>query len=365
MDDLRNFLLQTIPAQATIDDLFWDARPIDANGGGGAFSTVFKAQHLPTKRDVALKFLSNTMDSYRRNAFEREGRLLNTTLRGEPLFVQLVAPPSVLTVTVQVEGGIKLPLSFSYLPFEWLPDGNLEQFSTPTYGYLDLISRLTLFKEACRCVGRLHFLRGAHRDLKPGNLFLVRGSDPKVKLGDFGTARIISSTEAALLPFYPGPPGDMRYAGLETLACVIDEMDLSNVQRGDLYSLGAILFEFITGSALWTHQFLTKQKLFEFKNYVSSIPIKGRLAALHEFLKTTRSPIPDLRKINPHIPRCVAPKLQDLILRLSHHDYRERARTVDEVHSLLRLCILVLRNEAKDRRVICNEKSKRRPDQYV
>lgn len=360
---MKAFLVQAIPPQAPLDGLYDRIAPISPTGGGGAFSAVFEATHIAKACKVALKFFAGQNDPYRQDAFTREGVLLNSVLKNEPLFVQLVEPPRTFDFQIPLPGGAgTLPLQLPYLAFEWLPDGTLEQHCTPTQGYLDLLGRLELFKEACRSVARLHFLGCAHRDLKPGNFF-VRDR-VSVKLGDFGTSRVIATGVAPLRTFYAAPPGDFRYTALEAIAGICPD-DLSVLRRGDAYSLGAILFELVTGQKLYARSFGPLQTLRAFMQHMRSIPDANRRDAFHLYLNTTPRPLPDLRAVNPHIPRCVASHLATAFERLAHYDYRQRIDNISEIHRVLRICELVLKNEAKARRIICQDPTKRRADSYV
>jgi len=355
-----DFLLRMIPLQNPLSGLFADIVPIDPKGGGGVWSVVFAARHIPTGAKVALKFVVFENDLYRRDSFVREGQLLETKLKSERHFVQLIEPPSVtnLVLNVTVPPGVPLNVPCPYLAFEWIPDGTLEKHCSPTIGYLDLVERLRLFREACRVVNRLHFLGCAHRDLKPGNFFI---SGSAVKLGDFGTSRTVSPPSPHLRPSYSGPVGDMRYLGPEVLAGIGDD-DFETQRRGDAYSLGAILFELLTGQMFYAHAF---KNYVRFKRYTRAIPGDIRPDAVHQFLDSTHLFLPNWRAVNPNIPKCVAPLLDTVLERLSAHDYRDRISNINDIHNILRICELVLIQEAKARHIICADPKRRRKDAYV
>lgn len=359
-----DFILKAVPALPAVAALYADVEAIDPDGGGGQFSVVFRARHLQKDRLVALKFFKDdNNDPYRRACFDREGKLLAGLLRDEPLFVQLQEAPSVITERLVHPIGVPYEIVLPYLAFEWLPNGNLEdRCKAPTTGCLDLLERLELFKNAIKCVARLHFLGCAHRDLKPGNFFV--GDNRMVKLGDFGTSRLVAPGVPPLNPVYTGPSGDLRYASCEILAGVGAD-DLGTLRAGDAYSLGAMLFELLTGQRLLSFGLGSLRDTVEFTRYMRAIPPPDRSAAFHTFLERTPRPLPAVRDVNPGIPKCAANHLADLLERLAHFDYRRRVTSVSDVHRILRICQLTLTHEAKARRIICADPNRRAQDSYV
>jgi eukaryotic-like serine/threonine-protein kinase len=103
---------------------------------------------------------------------------------------------------------------------------------------LGLSARLTLFLQVCDAVDYAHQNLVVHRDLKPRNILVADGS---VRLLDFGISKLLDATDggatsAGLVPFTAdyGSPEQVRGEGVTT--------------RTDVYALGLVLFEILTGS---------------------------------------------------------------------------------------------------------------------
>ena len=103
--------------------------------------------------------------------------------------------------------------------------------------------RIALFREACGAVAYGHHRGVIHRDLKPGNILVDAGGNPKII--DFGIAR--STQEDAPLTTLHTAAGDvvgtLQYMSPEQFEGVSHDLDV----RADVYSLGVVLFELLTG----------------------------------------------------------------------------------------------------------------------
>jgi serine/threonine-protein kinase len=193
--------------------------------GVGGMGEVYRATAIETGRSVALKTVAPRIaeDERFRRRFERESRLA----RG-------LDHPNVVAVLDAGERDGKLFIVMEYV------EG------------LDLAAVLALR-------GRLHPRHAAvvvaqvadgldaaaaqglvHRDVKPGNVFLAAGERPHAYLGDFGLSRHVASTSG--LTRTGSWVGTIDYASPEQLQAA--EVD----QRTDVYALGAVLYEALTGA---------------------------------------------------------------------------------------------------------------------
>lgn len=107
---------------------------------------------------------------------------------------------------------------------------------------LDIPSRLRLFLQVAQAVGHAHARLVVHRDLKPSNILVTRGGD--VRLLDFGIAKLLESGEAreTELTRLSGRALTLAYASPEQVQG--EPLGVAS----DVYSLGVVLYELLTGS---------------------------------------------------------------------------------------------------------------------
>ncbi|MBL8736866.1 MAG: protein kinase [Planctomycetes bacterium] len=201
------------------------------NLGEGGFGTVWMAeQRAPVQRRVALKVLKAGMDSAQVLArFEQERQALalmqhpniaqvydaGTTKHGRPFFVMEL-----------VKG---IPIT-DYASRE----------------RLTIQQRLELFVQVCRAVQHAHHKGVVHRDIKPRNVLVATADGrPLAKVIDFGIAKAVTGrlTERTLFTEHRAMIGTLEYMSPEQAEGLLD-VDT----RADVYSLGALLYELLTGS---------------------------------------------------------------------------------------------------------------------
>jgi hypothetical protein len=184
--------------------------------GGGAFGEVYLARKRSIGKAYAIKFLKLAGG---------EGDSAARELEHVRLFAAIDHPN---LVTIEDMG---MALGVPYLILGYAGEDTLAR--RLRRGELALDQSLSFFVQACRGVLALHDRRLAHFDLKPANIFL-RGEVARV--GDYGLARLLADGRSTL-SFGRGTP---HYMAPEMLVGRAD-------QRADVYSLGVILYESLTG----------------------------------------------------------------------------------------------------------------------
>ncbi len=190
------------------------------SGGGGS---VYRAVEVESGRVVALKLLH--ADSPNEDRFAREAAVL-ASLR-HPGVVQY------LDYGVDEEDG-------AFLVMEWLVGEDLE--AALQRGALTVGNALAVVRLACEALAVAHRQGVVHRDLKPGNLFLVDGRFDAVKVVDFGLALAASDDRISSPGVLLGTPAYMAPEQVRG-----ERVDA----RADVYSLGAVLYRCLAGKQVF------------------------------------------------------------------------------------------------------------------
>lgn len=222
--------------QATLDTTIGPYRLVAQLGEGG-MGVVYRAQQLkPIRREVALKIIKPGMDSKRviaRFASER----------------QALAVMDHANIAQVFDAGTT-PTRLPYFVME-LVDG------IPITGYCDskrltIPQRVQLFVPVCQAIQHAHQKGIIHRDIKPSNILIKRQENQAIpKVIDFGLAKALSyeSSEATMMTGAGTVVGTLRYMSPEQADWGRHDIDT----RADVYSLGAVLYELLTGSTPLDH----------------------------------------------------------------------------------------------------------------
>jgi serine/threonine-protein kinase len=198
--------------------------------GEGGMARVYRAVHLGLGRTVAVKVMKGGAgsDEERARRFEREARLAS----------RLHHPHILSTIDFGRAPGGTLYLVTEFVPGRMLFDLIREE------GRLPLSRIFGLFHQVLAAVEEAHAGRVIHRDLKPENILVtdLRSGEDFVKVLDFGIAVI-----AADVPGGPRPTIGDAVAGTPGYMAPEQILGQPATERSDIYALGVILFELLTG----------------------------------------------------------------------------------------------------------------------
>ena len=224
----------TQAGQLTIGDLedqIGPYRPLEPIGEGG-MGIVYKAdQREPVRRTVALKVIKAGMDTRQVLArFEIERQAL-----------AMMNHPSIARV---LDAGTT-DSGRSYFAMEFVPGIPITKFCDKHQ--LSIVERLELFRQVCSAVQHAHQKGIIHRDIKPSNVLVYMLDDrPTPKVIDFGLAKAMgqSLTDKTMFTGHGQVVGTLEYMSPEQAEVDVNAVDT----RTDIYSLGVLLYELLTGS---------------------------------------------------------------------------------------------------------------------
>jgi len=213
------------PSVAEIAAHFPELEVLELIGVGG-MGAVYKARQPKLDRLVVLKILSSDLagDPTFAERFDREARVLAR-----------LSHPNIVTV---FDTGMAGP--FAYLMMEYVDGVNLRQAMKA--GRFTPVDALSLVQDVCGALKFAHEKGILHRDIKPENILI--DSRGQVKIADFGIAKLVGENDHEQLTltqrgFVLGSPHYMAPEQFESPG----DVD----QRADIYSLGVVLYELLTG----------------------------------------------------------------------------------------------------------------------
>jgi len=202
---------------------------VEALLGAGGMGAVFEGVHQGTGRHVAIKLLTPTLKEHPKaiKRFQLEARAAASTGRRGVV--------DVLDYDVD-------PVHGHYLVMERLEGESLQD--RIDRGRLEPREAFSIAVEILDTLSAVHDHGIVHRDLKPANVFLSRTEEGEtvVKILDFGISRVTAADTSTKLTAPGMAVGTPRYMAPEQARC-----DPDVDRRADLYSVGAILYEALSG----------------------------------------------------------------------------------------------------------------------
>jgi len=263
-----------------------------ARAGSGGMATVFKAQDLLLGRLVAVKILHPAMthDEAFLRRFQREARAAAN-----------LSHPNVVTVH-DIGHEVTVGGDQHFIVMEYISGRTLKQLMRDEMARdgrpLPIARSLDLMIQVCAGIGYAHRANLVHCDVKPQNVLVT--PDDRVKVTDFGIARAMSQTSVVEASLLWGTP---HYFSPEQAAGKIP------TPASDVYALGVIFFEMLTGR----------------------LPFEAEtLSGLA--LKHMNEPAPPVTAYNPAVP----PQLERIIMKVLDKEPNGRYRTAGQLESILR-----------------------------
>jgi len=252
---------------------------LDRSLGAGGMSVVYLARDLMLERTVAIKVLR---EDYSSNLEFRE------RFRQEAKAAANLSHPNIVTVH-----DFGLDAGRLFIVMEYIPGTDLKTILRRK-GRFTVEEAIPLIIQACAGIGYAHRAGLVHCDVKPQNLLVT--PDQRLKITDFGIARALASIQ-------PDEKMDVVWGSPQYFSPEQAKGEAPS-PSSDVYALGVILYEMITG-----------QLPFIAKNATE-------LAQLHR----EALPIPP-RQINPAIPL----PLEQILLKILSKEPTARYRTADQL----------------------------------
>jgi eukaryotic-like serine/threonine-protein kinase len=291
---------------------------LDAEIGRGGMSTVYRAHDTVLTRTVAIKLMHREIatDSDQLERFRREARA-----------VAQLNHPHIVTVIdageepagdgtgargkedtkgaagfggVPQSAGVPSAVGTPYIVLEYVDGETLKQIIRRE-GPLEISKALAYAIEIARALGIAHEHLIVHRDVKPHNVLI--SSEGQAKITDFGIARTLNQEGLTL---------DGRVLG--TTDYVSPEQALGQPVTGqsDLYSLGVVLYEMLTGT----------------------VPFSGQ-TPVAVAMRHVREQIPDVQRLRPGVSASTAAVVERATAGDLHRRYPNAAAMVGELEEAL------------------------------
>ena len=278
----RTKTLESTLEELTTGSTFANRYQIIEELGKGGMGKVYRALDKKLNEEVALKLIRPEIASDEKTV-ER--------FRNELRLARKISHRNVGRMYELMEY-----MGAHYITMEYIPGQDLRSLIRQT-GKLTAETAVSIAKEVCAGLAEAHRLGVVHRDLKPSNILIDKQGDAKIL--DFGIARSLRSKGITGTRMMIGTP---EYMSPEQ----VDGEDID--QRSDIYSLGVILYEMLTGR----------------------VPFEGDTPLSVAYKHKNKTP-PNPREFNTQI----TDELNVLILNCLEKDKEARYQSAGEVRSQL------------------------------
>ncbi|MBI4324456.1 MAG: serine/threonine protein kinase, partial [Chloroflexi bacterium] len=282
--------------------------------GEGACAVVYMAeQERPVRRQVALKIIKPGMDT----------RLVIARFAVEWQALALMDHPHIAKV---LDAGAT-PRGRPYFVMELVRGVAFTDFCDGHH--LALPERLRLFIQVCHAVQHAHQKGIIHRDLKPSNILVTpRDGPPVPKVIDFGIAKAMEGqlpglTLAGGFPRLLGTPAYMSPEQVEVTGIDVDT-------RSDIYSLGVLLYELLTGETPFESNALLLAGFDEMRRTIRDEEPLRPSARLKSMAANNLSKMAEQRRTEPpRLARLLQGDLDWIALKCLEKDRQRRYQTAN------------------------------------
>jgi eukaryotic-like serine/threonine-protein kinase len=280
--------------------------------GEGGMGVVYHAQQLqPIRRDVALKVIKPGMDSKQViSRFESERQAL-----------AMMDHPNIAHVFDAGTTDRGLP----YFVMELVDGVSITRYCDSKH--LTVRERIAVFIPVCKAIQHAHQKGIIHRDIKPSNVLVTQlENQPVGKVIDFGLVKALGGhiSDATIMTIVGTVLGTLDYMSPEQAELGRQDIDT----RTDVYSLGAVLYELLTGTTPLEHELLAKASYVEALQRVREEEPKRPSTRLRQSggLKNTAA----LRHCDPaKLPKLLSQELDWIAMKALEKDRTRRYETVN------------------------------------
>ncbi|HEY9683344.1 MAG TPA: protein kinase [Oculatellaceae cyanobacterium] len=289
-----------LPATMEMPDatnIFADKYLIDSVLGKGGMGTVYKAQHIYMKRHVALKVLHPNLT--------REKKALRE-FQQEAMSIACLNHDGIIRIYDFGVSGRGEP----YIVMELFEGITLDTILKHEL-HLTLPRFKSIFLQVCDALIAAHAAGVVHCDIKPSNFILNRDDDgvEHVKLADFGVSKVMSKDLAEDLAETSEKGQKVLVSGTPSYMspeqCSGRELD----QRTDIYALGCVMFESLTGTKAFSGNNITEV----FTKHFHEVP----------------------PPVSAMIPFLIPIELDDCISKMMEKDREMRVQTIEQVRTVI------------------------------
>ncbi|HEY4811670.1 MAG TPA: protein kinase [Solirubrobacteraceae bacterium] len=277
---------------------------LDGEIGRGGMSTVYRAFDLVLERPVAIKLMhrETAADADQLERFRREAR--SVAQLNHPHVVTVIdagEEPAANGASESGTGGHDDgPRATPYIVLEYVHGETLKDVIRRE-GPLPIPQAIAYAIEIARALGAAHERQIVHRDVKPHNVLL--SEEGGAKITDFGIARTL--TEEGLTM-------DGRVLGTTDYVSPEQALGQSVTGQSDLYSLGVVLFEMLTGD----------------------VPFHGD-SPVAVAMKHVREEVPDIQRLRPEVSAATAAVVERAVSKDLNRRYKDAESMLADLEEVL------------------------------